>query len=1163
MQDAKRTYLISNVANGNKVLTDSMEFVPLFTNPDDAAKSDVIISGPNSPSVAQEILMVGLGCHGNRPLLFIRTEIDAHVYRVFRYPRGHLKIRFRKMLHEMMYQKIVPEGERFVSQLRYFGNIFGYNGVTVCGRNPYFVLLTPKGEFRTHRLYGKGVIKSFAAFNNVNCPNGFLYFDDSSELKIAVFPKYLTYDPDWPVRKIPLRCTPMQICYHTERKIYCLVTNTSEVSQKYFRFNGEDKELTEENKGERFIYPAVDKFTVVLVAPTSWEIVPSAQIDLDEWEHVTAFKNVSLLYEGTRSGLKEYICIGTNYNYSEDITSRGRILIYDIIEVVPEPGKPLTRYRFKEVYTKEQKGPVSAITHVLGFLVTAVGQKIYLWQLKKGVVLTLALREAKGAPRLAVNKNTVSPQPAVTALCAYRDTSGMFTSKFEDFVEKGQGGLPYGGGFGYMKPEPHMKVEDEEDLLYGDAGNSFKVTSMAEMAVGSKATGNEWWRKYMQTSKPTYWLFVARANGNLEIYSMPDLKLTYLISNVANGNKVLTDSMDSPSVAQEILMVGLGCHGNRPLLFIRTEIDVHVYRVFRYPRGHLKIRFRKMLHEMMYQKIVPEGERFVSQLRYFGNIFGYNGVTVCGRNPYFVLLTPKGEFRTHRLYGKGVIKSFAAFNNVNCPNGFLYFDDSSELKIAVFPKYLTYDADWPVRKIPLRCTPMQICYHTERKIYCLVTNTSEVSQKYFRFNGEDKELTEENKGERFIYPAVDKFTVVLVAPTSWEIVPSAQIDLDEWEHEYICIGTNYNYSEDITSRGRILIYDIIEVVPEPGKPLTRYRFKEVYTKEQKGPVSAITHVLGFLVTAVGQKIYLWQLKDGDLVGVAFIDTNIYVHEMVSIKSIILVADVYKSISVLRFQEEYRTLSLVTRDFQAQTVFSAEYVVDNHNLGFLDGDLVGVAFIDTNIYVHEMVSIKSIILVADVYKSISVLRFQEEYRTLSLVTRDFQAQTVFSAEYVVDNHNLGFLVTDGDGNIIIYMYQPESRESFGGQRLLRKADYHLGQRINAMFRIQCNLHDSHREQMGGRAYAGYDQKHITFFGTLDGGLGFCLPLPEKTYRLHRTIKTAKRMQANPARCIVDGDLIWSFINLPMNEKIELSKKIGTRVDEIYSDLAEIHSVTSIF
>lgn len=60
------------------------------------------------------------------------------------------------------------------------------------------------------------------------------------------------------------------------------------------------------------------------------------------------------------------------------------------------------------------------------------------------------------------------------------------------------------------------------------------------------------------------------------------------------------------------------------------------------------------------------------------------------------------------------------------------------------------------------------------------------------------------------------------------------------------------------------------------------------------------------------QIYIWQLKDNDLVGVAFIDTQIYIHQMLSIKSLILVADVYKSISLLRFQEEYRTLSLVSR-----------------------------------------------------------------------------------------------------------------------------------------------------------------------------------------------------------------------------------------------------------
>lgn len=104
-------------------------------------------------------------------------------------------------------------------------------------------------------------------------------------------------------------------------------------------------------------------------------------------------------------------------------------------------------------------------------------------------------------------------------------------------------------------------------------------------------------------------------------------------------------------------------------------------------------------------------------------------------------------------------------------------------------------------------------------------------------------------------------------------------------------------------------------------------------------------------------------------------------------------------------------------------------------------------------------------------------------------------------------------------------------------------------------------------------------------TLDGGLGYLLPLPEKTYRrlfmlqnvllLHiehlcglnpkqyRTIKTVRRFAMNPARCILDGDLLWLFSSLPINEKQEMAKKIGTKMEEIVADLMEIDNVTSVF
>ncbi|BES89477.1 Cleavage and polyadenylation specificity factor [Nesidiocoris tenuis] len=590
-------------------------------------------------------------------------------------------------------------------------------------------------------------------------------------------------------------------------------------------------------------------------------------------------------------------------------------------------------------------------------------------------------------------------------------------------------------------------------------------------------------------------------------------------------------------VVKEILLVGLGHNGNRPLLFLRLDNEVIVYQVYSYAHVSLNLRFSKIGTLLVKDctKITPDDivndpdeEVRINQLRYFNNISGYSGVFVCGNNPHWVFLTGRGELRMHPMNIDGPISCFAAFHNVNCPQGFLYFNKKNELRICVLPTHLSYDAAWPVRKVPLRCTVHFVTYHLESKTYCIVTSVAEPTKEYYKFNGEDKELSvEDSKDDRFMFPLCEKFSVSLFSPVSWEIIPNTKMDLDDWEHVtclknvslayegtrsglkgYISLGTNYNYSEDITSRGRIWLFDIIDVVPEPGQPLTKNRIKMVYNKDQKGPITAITHVVGFLVSAVGQKIYIWQLKDNDL--------------------------------------------------------------------------VGVAFIDTQVYIHQLLSIKSLILVADVYKSIVLLRFQEEYRTLSLVSRDFRPTEVFAVDFLIDNSTLGFLVSDRDKNLILYMYQPLALESFGGQKLLRKADFHLGQHVNSFFRIKCRTSEIDREK---KHLAGADKRHVTMFATLDGAIGYQLPLPEKTYRRllmlqnllvtcvphtaglnprgYRMYKSAVKTLGNQVRGVIDGELVWHFLALSMTQRTEIARKIGTKVDELLEDMFDIEMLTANF
>lgn len=97
--------------------------------------------------------------------------------------------------------------------------------------------------------------------------------------------------------------------------------------------------------------------------------------------------------------------------------------------------------------------------------------------------------------------------------------------------------------------------------------------------------------------------------------------------------------------------------------------------------------------------------------------------------------------------------------------------------------------------------------------------------------------------------------------------------------ELVVVGTTLLRGEDLPSQGRLYVFDIIDVVPEPDRPATGHKLKLITKEEVKGAVTALSEIgqEGFLLATQGQKCMVRGLKeDRTLLPVAFMDMQCYV-----------------------------------------------------------------------------------------------------------------------------------------------------------------------------------------------------------------------------------------------------------------------------------------------
>lgn len=249
------------------------------------------------------------------------------------------------------------------------------------------------------------------------------------------------------------------------------------------------------------------------------------------------------------------------------------------------------------------------------------------------------------------------------------------------------------------------------------------------------------------------------------------------------------------------------------------------------------------------------------------------------------------------------------------------------------------------------------------------------------------------------------------------------------------------------------------------------------------------------------QIFLWVLKDNDLTGMAFIDTQLYIHQMFSIKNFILAADLMKSISLLRYQESSKTLSLVSRvsetrqpprtfsvlfvfftssvdsqlilltpwqDAKPLEVYSIEFMVDNNQLGFLG------RFCD----VLTLESFERRAFLPTFFCSSTQCRTETRTCTFTCICPKVRGRHS-SSDTARHTRSTCSACGRGNGSNLYLFSFFLAKESFGGMRLLRRADFNAGANINTFWRMPCRgaLDGSSKKALT------WDNKHITWFGRL--------------------------------------------------------------------------------
>ena len=223
-----------------------------------------------------------------------------------------------------------------------------------------------------------------------------------------------------------------------------------------------------------------------------------------------------------------------------------------------------------------------------------------------------------------------------------------------------------------------------------------------------------------------------------------------------------------------------------------------------------------------------------------------------------------------------------------------------------------------------------------------------------------------------------------------------------------------------------------------------------------------------------------------------------------------------------------------------------------------------------------------------------LVWRELDKSPTLLAKDYDPIPVYAAGIMTRGAAMTFLCHDDRQNLQFFQYAPGEAAARGGNKLVCRADFHLGSQTTAFRSHFCRpsllVHSAtpvstltalkQQDALFGRQDD--DQRLGVHFGTADGNLGSIVPLSEPVYwrlmalqsvlsnalesdcalshrawRLYRRTPRRGGCRSNDRKKgVIDGDLVVKYVDLATTEQEDIASAIGSTVGLILDNLLEV-------